>query len=250
MTRGADDPGADDASAAARLTGRQAALVAAVRAARDGRGAPEPDPGLGLAGNLLYQLTGTHPGGRAAEIFDACLVLHADHVMSAATFAARVCAATGASLAAAATAAVAVLGGPLHGGANSQVMQDLTVARSASGDPVAAAAGQASARLRQGERITGFGHRAYRGEDPRATVLRDLSAELAAAGDDTWHRMALAVEEVVQAERGLATRTPTSTPPPPTTTWAFRRSGARRCCPPPGWPAGPRTCWSSRPTTG
>jgi citrate synthase len=201
----ADDPDDHDPhAAAARLTGRQAALVAALRAARDGAAAPEPDPGLGLAGNLLYQLTGTHPAPRAAEIFDACLVLHADHVMSAATFAARVCAATGASLDAAATAAVAALGGPLHGGANSQVMQDLTVARSAGGDPVAAAAGQASARLAAGERISGFGYRAYRGEDPRATVLRDLSAELAAAGDDTWHRMALAVQEVVQAERGLA----------------------------------------------
>jgi citrate synthase len=227
---GADDPGADDPSAdepsaddpgagddgdggeaggtglraAARLTGRQAALAGAVRAARDGETAPRRDPGLGLAGNLLYQLTGSRPAARAAEIFDACLVLHADHVMSAATFAARVCAATGAGLAAAAAAAVAALGGPLHGGGNSQVMHDLTVARAAGGDPVAAAAGQARARLARGERITGFGHRAYQGEDPRAAMLRGLSAELAAGGDDSWHRMAVAVEEVVRAERGLS----------------------------------------------
>jgi citrate synthase len=215
----ADVAGAADAAdpgsarrLAAWLTGQQAALVPAVAAAAAGRPPPEPDPGLSLAGRLLAGLTGRSPAAspaarRAAEIFDACLVLHAEHLMAGSTFAARVCAATRADMPAAVTAALATLAGPLHGGANEQVSRDLdgilAAARVAGADPAAAAADHVAARLRRGEPVTGFGHRAYRGEDPRATCLRDLSAELAAAGDDTWYRMARRAEEVVLAERGL-----------------------------------------------
>jgi citrate synthase len=187
---------------AARLTGQQPALVAAVQAARDGTPLPDPDPGLGLAANLLLQLTGRAPEPRAAQIFDTCLVLQADHLMAASTFAARVCAATLAGMHAAVTAALAALSGSLHGAANEQVMRELAAARAAGGDPVAAAAARVTERLRGDEPVTGFGHRGYRGPDPRAELLRDLSAELAEAGDDTYHRMAARVEDLVLAERG------------------------------------------------
>jgi citrate synthase len=196
------DPGAG-LRTAARLTGQQPALVAAVQAARDGTPLPDPDPGLGLAANLLLQLTGRAPAPRAAQIFDACLVLQADHLMAASTFAARVCAATLADMHAAVTAALAALSGSLHGAANEQVMRELAAARAAGGDPVAAAAARVTERLRGDEPVTGFGHRGYRGPDPRAELLRDLSAELAAAGDDTYHRMAARVEDLVLADRGL-----------------------------------------------
>jgi citrate synthase len=200
----ADDPkAAPGAAQAARLTAQQPILVAAVQAARDGTPRPGPDAALGLAANLLLQLTGTAPAPRAAEIFDTCLVLQADHLMTASTFAARVCAATRADMHAAVVAALAALSGPLHGGANDQVRRGLDAALAAAGDPVAAAADQVSAQLRGGEQITGFGHRGYRGPDPRAELLRELSAELAGAGDDTYHRMAARIEDIVLAERGL-----------------------------------------------
>jgi citrate synthase len=209
----ADDPDADsnEPSAnlrkAARLTAQQPVLVAAFEAIRSGRAAPDPDPDpdLGLAAHFLLQVTGHLPAPRAAEIFDTCLVLHADHTMNASTFAARVCAATLSDMASAVVAALGTLKGPLHGGANEQVMRGLEAIRSsAGGDPLEAVSDQVTARLRRGEKIMGFGHRVYKAEDPRATVLRKLSAELAeAAGDETYYRMSRRMEEVVLAEKGL-----------------------------------------------
>jgi citrate synthase len=206
----ADDPDAGsnepepNLRKAARLTAQQPVLVAAYEATRTGRPAPDPDPGLGLAANFLLQVTGREPEPRAAEIFDTCLVLHADHTMNASTFAARVCAATLSDMHSAVVAALGTLKGPLHGGANEQVMRELELIRKSAGDdPLAAVSDQVSARLRQGEKIMGFGHRVYKAEDPRATHLRRLSAELAAAQDDTYYLMSRRMEEVVLSEKGL-----------------------------------------------
>jgi citrate synthase len=206
----ADDPdAASNESAAnlrkaARLTAKQPVLIAAYDAARSGRDLPEPDPGLSLAANFLLQLTGQPPPERAAEMLDTCLVLHADHTMNASTFAARVCAATLSDMHSAVVAAIATLKGPLHGGANEQVMRGLLAIRAQGGDPVEAVASHVTDRLRQGDKIMGFGHRVYKTEDPRAAHLRQMSAELAgAAGDDTFYRMSRRMEEVVFAEKGL-----------------------------------------------
>jgi len=189
---------------AARLTAQQPVLIAAYLAARHGRELPAADPSLGLAANFLLQLTGTRPGERAAEIFDICLVLHADHTMNASTFAARVCAATLADMHSAVVAALGTLSGPLHGGANEQVMLGLEAIRQAGGDPLEAVTSEIGKRLAQGEKIMGFGHRVYKTEDPRATHLRRMSAELAAAaGDDTYYQMSRRMEAVVLAEKGL-----------------------------------------------
>jgi citrate synthase len=189
---------------AARLTAQQPVLIAAYLAARHGRELPAADPSLGLAANFLLQLTGTRPGERAAEIFDTCLVLHADHTMNASTFAARVCAATLADMHSAVVAALGTLSGPLHGGANEQVMLGLEAIRQAGGDPLEAVTSEIGKRLAQGEKIMGFGHRVYKTEDPRATHLRRMSAELAAAaGDDTYYQMSRRMEAVVLAEKGL-----------------------------------------------
>jgi citrate synthase len=179
-------------------------LIAAYHAARHGRELAAADPSLGIAANFLLQLTGARPDERAAEIFDTCLVLHADHTMNASTFAARVCAATLADMHSAVVAALGTLSGPLHGGANEQVMLGLETIRQAGGDPLEAVTKQVSNRLAQGEKIMGFGHRVYKTEDPRATHLRRMSAELAtAAGDDTYYQMSRRMEEVVLAEKGL-----------------------------------------------
>ena len=207
----ADDPDKDSNAAAAnarkaaRLTAQQPILVAAYHAARHGRDCPAPDPGLSLAANFLLQLRGTAPAERDAAILDTCLVLHADHTMNASTFAARVCAATLSDMHSAVVAALGTLKGPLHGGANEQVMRGLAAIRGQSGaDPVAAVPGAVLDRLAAGEKIMGFGHRVYKAEDPRATHLREMSAELAArSGDDTYYRMSRAMEETVLAEKGL-----------------------------------------------
>jgi len=206
----ADDPdaGSNQPAAnlrkAARLTAQQPVLVAAYHAARSGQKLPEADPDLGIAANFLLQLSGTKPTERAAEIFDICLVLHADHTMNASTFAARVCAATLADMHSAVVAALGTLSGPLHGGANEQVMRGLEAIRDSGGDPVEAVGSQVAQRLASGEKIMGFGHRVYKTEDPRATHLRRMSAELAAEhGDDTYYRMSRRMEEVVLTEKGL-----------------------------------------------
>jgi citrate synthase len=190
---------------AARLTAQQPVLVAAYHAARRGATAPEADPDLSIAGNFLLQLSGKAPDDHAARILDTCLVLHADHTMNASTFAARVCAATLSDMHSAVVAAIGTLKGPLHGGANEQVMRTLeSIRQAAGGDPVEAAGAEAKARLGRGEKIMGFGHRVYKTEDPRATHLRRMSRELAeASGDDLWYRMSRRMEEVVLEEKGL-----------------------------------------------
>jgi citrate synthase len=206
----ADDPdtGSNEPAAnlrkAARLTAQQPVLIAAYHAARERRPLPDADPGLGVAANFLLQLSGSPPSARAAEILDTCLVLHADHTMNASTFAARVCAATLADMHSAVVAALGTLSGPLHGGANEQVMLGLTAIRETGGDPRDSVTRWVTERLGQGEKIMGFGHRVYKTEDPRATHLRRMSAELAAAsGDDTYYQMSRRMEEVVLAEKGL-----------------------------------------------
>jgi len=189
---------------AARLTAQQPVLITAYQAARTGSELPSADPGLGVAANFLFQLTGTQPEPRAAEIFDTCLVLHADHTMNASTFAARVCAATLADMHSAVVAALGTLSGPLHGGANEQVMRSLEAIREVGGDPLAATTSVVSERLAAGEKIMGFGHRVYKTEDPRASHLRRMSAELAEdSGDDTYYQMSRRMEEVVLTEKGL-----------------------------------------------
>jgi citrate synthase len=206
----ADDPDAEsnqraaDLRKAARLTAQQPLLIAAYQAARTGRELTGPDPALGTAANFLLQLSGEKPEPRAAEILDACLVLHADHTMNASTFAARVCAATLSDMHSAVVAALGTLKGPLHGGANEQVMRGLEAIRASGGDPLEATGRQVAELLRQGQKIMGFGHRVYKTEDPRAAHLREMSAELgAASGDDTYYRMSRRMEEVVFAEKGL-----------------------------------------------
>ncbi len=207
----ADDPDKDsnepeaNTRKAARLTAQQPVLVAAYQAARRGRESPPADPEASVAANFLLQISGTPPSDREAQILDTCLVLHADHTMNASTFAARVCAATLSDMHSAVVAALGTLKGPLHGGANEQVMRGLEVIRNSGGaDPVKATATQVLARLRRGEKIMGFGHRVYKTGDPRAAHLRAMSAELgAASGDDTYYRMSQKMAEVVFAEKGL-----------------------------------------------
>ncbi len=200
-----DDPDASDNSAgansrkAARLTAQLPLLVARYHAARTGAELPDLDGGLGIAGNFLLQITGVRPDPVAVSAFDECLVLHADHTMNASTFAARVCAATLSDMHSAVTAALATLKGPLHGGANEQVMKVLETL----GD-VNEVDASVRARLDAGEKLMGFGHRVYRTEDPRATHLRAMSRRLGElAGDTRFYELSARMEQVVLDAKGL-----------------------------------------------
>jgi 2-methylcitrate synthase len=195
----ADDPDATDTSAqagarkSARLVAQVPVLLARYAAARDGREAPEPRDDLGVAGNLLWQLRGTEPDAAVVQILDQYLVLLAEHTMNASTFAARVCAATLSDLHSAVTAAISTLKGPLHGGAGEAVLALL--AEVGSPDAAAELVGE---RLGAGTRIVGFGHRAYKGADPRTRHVRALSERLVQlTGERRQHALAVAVQDAV-----------------------------------------------------
>ena len=199
------DPDQDDASQAAnlrratRLLAQLPTLVAAIQRVRQGKEPVPPRRDLSLAANFLYMLRGEEPSPLHAEVMNVALVLHADHELNASTFAARVTAATLADMYSAITAAIGALKGPLHGGANEQVMRMLLEI----GSPERAEDYVRQALARK-QRIMGFGHRVYKTGDPRATILRRLSRKVAdAAGDTRWLEISEAVEKVVLAEKGL-----------------------------------------------
>jgi citrate synthase len=158
---------------AVRLTAQLPTLVAAWDRIRKGKAPVLPNPRLSPAANFLYMLTGKKPGELATKAFDVALILHADHEFNASTFAARVTAATLSDVYSAVTSAIGTLKGPLHGGANEQVMP--MVERI--GDPANAEAWIRKA-LADKVRVMGFGHRVYHVEDPRAKHLRRLATEL------------------------------------------------------------------------
>jgi citrate synthase len=202
------DPEASDDSPqanyrkAVRLTAQFASLVATLGRVNSGQGPIQPDPVLGHAANFLYMLTGERPGGLATRAFDIALILHADHELNASTFAARVAAATLTDIHSALVAAIGTLKGPLHGGANADVMRMLLeIGADATPDKAEAAV---RARLARKEKIPGFGHRVYHTEDPRATHLRRMSKELGErAGQTAWFEMSQRIEAVVKAEKKL-----------------------------------------------
>ena len=202
------DPEANDNSPQAnyrkaiRLTAQLASIVATYGRMQKGGGPIQPDPALGHAANFLYMLTGDRPGALATHAFDVALVLHADHELNASTFAARVAAATLTDLYSAIVAAIGTLKGPLHGGANADVMRLLIeIGPDASPERVDEAI---RSKLARKVKIPGFGHRVYRTEDPRATHLRKMSKELGErAGNTRWYEMSRRIEQLVTTEKGL-----------------------------------------------
>jgi citrate synthase len=187
---------------AVRLTGQTGALVATWGRMGAGGGPIDPDPALGHAANFLYLLTGQRPSALATRAFDVSLVLHADHELNASTFAARVAAATLTDIHSAIVAAVGALKGPLHGGANADVMRMLLdIGRDAGPERAEA---HVRAKLARKEKIPGFGHRVYRTEDPRATHLRRFSKQLGEkAGEPQWFQLSQRIEAVVTGEKKL-----------------------------------------------
>ena len=184
---------------ATRLAAQMPTLMAAWERLRRGKPPLAPQPRLSLAANFLYMLSGKKPSPLAAKTFDVALILHADHEFNASTFAARVTAATLSDLHSAVTAAIGALKGPLHGGANEQVMGMVEQIR----QPTRAEAWVRKA-LADKVRIPGFGHRVYRVEDPRAKHLRRLATELGRQAGDTRAVETLdTVARVVTAEKRI-----------------------------------------------
>ncbi len=187
---------------AVRLTAQMASIVATYGRLQAGGGPIQPDPALGQAANFLYMLKGERPAALATRAFDVALVLHADHELNASTFAARVAAATLTDLYSAIVGAVGALKGPLHGGANADVMRLLIeIGPEAAPERIDEAI---RGKLARKVKIPGFGHRVYRTEDPRATHLRRMSKELGErAGNTRWFEMSQRIEQLVTGEKKL-----------------------------------------------
>jgi citrate synthase len=202
------DPEVNDSSPqanyrkAVRLTARIASIVATYGRMKSGGGPIDPDPALGQAANFLYMLTGNRPNPLATRAFDIALVLHADHELNASTFVARVAAATLTDLYSAIVGGIGALKGPLHGGANADVMRLLIeIGPDAAPERIDDAI---RGRLARKVKIPGFGHRVYRTEDPRATHLRRMSRELGEkAGNTRWFDMSRRIETLVTGEKKL-----------------------------------------------
>ncbi|MBM3777132.1 MAG: citrate synthase [Acidimicrobiia bacterium] len=187
---------------AVRVTAQIGSIVATWGRLAAGGGPIAPDPVLGHAANFLYMLTGQRPDATAVRAFDVALTLHADHELNASTFAARVAAATLTDLLSTVVAAIGTLKGPLHGGANADVMRLLLeIGETASADRIESVV---RAKLARKEKIPGFGHRVYRTEDPRAAHLRQMSRDLGArSGQTAWFEMSQRIEALVKAEKKL-----------------------------------------------
>jgi citrate synthase len=184
---------------AVRLTAQMPTLVAAWERVRRGRAPVAPNPRLSLAGNFLYMMSGKKPTPLATKTFDVALILHADHEFNASTFAARVTAATMSDLHSAIVSGIGALKGPLHGGANEQVMLMVDKIKSP-----ANAEGWIRKAIADKARIMGFGHRVYRTEDPRAKHLRRLATELGEqAGDTSAVEILKTVARVVTEEKHI-----------------------------------------------
>ncbi len=183
-----------------RLTSQVAMVVAVYDRIRKGKEIVYPDKSLSHAANFLWMLNGVKPIAEEERAFDVALVLHADHELNASTFAARVIAATLSDTHSAITGAVGALKGPLHGGANEAVMKLLYEIDAAKADPTE----YVKDLLARKVKISGFGHRVYKTEDPRATHLRRMSKEMSeAAGNTKWYDMSELVEKFVRGEKKL-----------------------------------------------
>ncbi|MCL4290066.1 MAG: citrate synthase [Thermoleophilia bacterium] len=202
-----DDPDKDSNSEEAnqrkaiRLLAKIPTLVCRYHRRRAGLEPVDPDPELSYAESFLTMLSGRPPDEDAARTFDVAMILHADHEMNASTFTARVIASTLADMHSAVVGAIGALKGPLHGGANEQVMRTLE-----SIDDPDRVEDDIRRRLAGHERIMGFGHRVYKTMDPRAEILKELARRLAGRADGSepdWFAMSERIERVVTAEKGL-----------------------------------------------
>lgn len=181
-------------AAVVRLLAKIPTMVAAFHMIRKGNDPIQPNDDLNYAGNFLYMLTERKPDPLAAQVFDVCLTLHAEHTMNASTFSARVTASTLTDPYAVIASAVGTLAGPLHGGANEEVLNMLEEIGS-----IENVRPFVERCLANKQKIMGFGHRVYKVKDPRATILQELAEHLfAKMGHDEYYDVAVELERVVE----------------------------------------------------
>lgn len=180
---------------AQRLTERIPLIIAAHQRLKDGQEPITPIPNHGIAYNFLYTLQGKEPDPEIERALDVALILHADHELNASTFAARVTAATMSDIYSAMTSAIGALKGPLHGGANADVMEMFETI----GTPEKAESWILN-RLAAKGKIPGFGHRVYKCEDPRVGIMREYAEKITRkAGDTRFYEIAQVIEKTMLA---------------------------------------------------
>jgi len=184
---------------AIRLQGQLASIVAAFERIRNDREPIPPRNDLSLAANFLYMLRGIVPDPLSVRALDKAFILHADHELNASTFTARVAAGTLTDLHSAIVAAICALKGPLHGGANEQVMKMLNeIGHTDRVEPYI------RQKMASKEKIMGFGHAVYKNGDPRAKHLREMSRQLGKlTSQENWYKMSTMIEELVTSAKGL-----------------------------------------------
>ena len=184
--------------AVVRILAKIPTMVAAFHQMRRGNDAIRPNDNLDYAANFLYMLTEKKPHPLEAKIFDVCLTLHAEHTINASTFSAMVTASTLTDPYAVVASAVGTLAGPLHGGANEEVLLMLENINS-----IADVEPYVEGLIANKQKIMGFGHRVYKVKDPRAKILQELAQQLFdETGHDHHYDLALELERVVEAKLG------------------------------------------------
>ena len=182
-----------------RLVAQLPTILAAYSRLREGKPVIAPDPTLGHAADFLRMLTGVAPTSEVERMLDVCLVLHAEHGFNASTFSARVTAATLSDMYSAIVSAIGTLKGPLHGGANTAVMEMLLEI-----EDVDATESHLDGLLAAGRKVMGFGHRVYKVVDPRALILKEFSRRLAdSSGDPKWFEMSEKIEHRMKATKAI-----------------------------------------------
>ncbi len=184
---------------ALRLTAKMSMLVTTFERLRKGLDLVQPNPSKSIAWNFFYTLAGKEPDAEIVRQFDVCLVLHADHELNCSAFAARVTASSLSDVYSAVVSAISALKGPLHGGANEQVMLMLKDIGS-----MERAKTWIEEALQNKQKVMGFGHRVYKNGDPRAKILRSMSDKLTAKmGQHHWYQMSDMIDDVMQNKKGL-----------------------------------------------
>ena len=185
--------------AAIKLTAQFPTIVAAWERIRNGKEPVHPDTDLDIAENFLYMMRGEKPDPSEARMLDICLILHADHGFNASTFTCRVISGTQADMYGSVTGGIAALAGPLHGGANTEVMKALMEIGS-----VDNAEAWLEKKLANHEKVMGMGHAVYKTEDPRATWLRRFSEQMGeVTGEPKWFQISRKLETLMKEKKGL-----------------------------------------------
>ena len=182
-----------------RMTARMPAIIAGFQRARDGKKILAPLKEGNNAENFLYMLNGERPGESAIKVMDNCLIIHAEHGMNASTFVSRAICSTESDIYSAVTGAIGSLKGPLHGGANTAVM-NMLLQLDRNADVEAFIKG----RLAEKKKVMGFGHRVYKTIDPRAKHLKKFSKQLAEETDTMYlYEWSEKIQEVMKKEKNI-----------------------------------------------